>query len=340
MMETKHMRAVRIVAHGGVEGLEVSRVPRPAKPAADRVLVRVRAAALNRADLLQRRGHYPAPAGAPQDIPGLEFAGEVEELGAEAVRLRKGERVFGITGGGAQAEYIVVPESTLAPVPENLDWAEAACVPEAFITAHDALFTLGGLEMGERLLVHAAGSGVGLAAIQLTHAAGAIVYGTSRTPEKLERAREYGLGEAVAVGDDPSRASLAVREWTEGKGVDVILDLVGAKYLAANLDALALKGRLLFVGTTAGANAPLDFGIVMRKRLKIIGTVLRSRSAIEKAAATRRFEKHVLPLIRRGLVRPVIDTIYKMEDVRAAHERLESNASFGKVVLMIGEGEN
>lgn len=335
-METNHMRAVRIVAHGGVEGLEVSVVPRPAKPAADRVLVRVRAASLNRADLLQRRGHYPAPAGAPQDIPGLEFAGEVEEHGPEARRVRVGDRVFGITGGGAQAEYIVVPESTLAPVPDNLDWAEAASVPEAFITAHDALFTQGRLEMGERVLVHAAGSGVGLAAIQLVHAAGAIAYGTSRTPEKLERAREYGLTQAVAVGDDPSRTSEAVREWTGGAGVDVILDLVGAKYLAANLDALALKGRLLLVGTTAGASAPLDFGVVMRKRLKLIGTVLRSRSTEEKAAATRRFEKHVLPLLRLGLVRPVIDKIYNMEEVRAAHERLEANASFGKVVLSIG----
>lgn len=334
-MKTEHMRAVFIASHGGVEGLEVREMPRPEKAAADRVLVRVRAAALNRADLLQRRGHYPAPAGAPPDIPGLEFAGEVEEVGPQASTVRIGERVFGITGGGAQAEYIVVPESTLAPVPENLDWAEAASIPEAFITAHDALFTQGRLKMGESVMVHAAGSGVGLAAIQLAHAAGANVYGTSRTPEKLERARQYGLSEAVAVADDPSLMVEAVREWTGGAGIDVILDLVGAKYLAANLDSLALKGRLLFVGTTAGASAQLDFGVVMRKRLKIIGTVLRSRSTEEKAAATRRFEKHVLPLLRQGLVRPVIDKIYNMEEVRRAHLRLESNASFGKVVLMI-----
>ena len=329
------MRAVRIVKHGGVEGLEVSRVPRPFAPAADRVLVRVRASALNRADLLQRRGLYPAPQGAPADIPGLEFAGVVEEVGPEAGRLRAGERVFGITGGGAQAEYIVAPESTLAVVPQNLDWAEAASIPEAFITAHDALFTQAGLEAGERLLVHAAGSGVGLAAVQLARAAGAITCGTSRTSEKLERAREYGLDEAVAVEDDPARMIEAVREWSAGAGVDCILDLVGAKYLAANLDVLALKGRLLLVGTTGGARAELDFGVVMRKRVTIIGTVLRSRSTEEKAAATRRFEKHVLPLIARGLVRPVIDKIYNMEEVREAHTRLESNASFGKVVLMI-----
>lgn len=333
-MGTELMRAVRIAKHGGVEGLEVGNVPRPAKPAADRVLVRVRAAGLNRADLLQRRGFYPAPPGYPADIPGLEFAGEVEEVGESVRGLRVGERVFGITGGGAQAEYIVAPESTLARVPGNLNWAEAASIPEVFITAHDALFTQGGLEMGERLLVHAAGSGVGLAAVQLAHAAGAITYGTSRTAEKLERARkEYGLDEAVAVGDDPSHMIEAVQGWTGGAGVDVILDLVGAKYLSANLDALAPKGRLLFVGLSAGASAELDFGKVLYKRLKIIGTVLRARPVEEKAAATRRFEKHVLPLLASGLVRPVIDKIYNMGDVRAAHQRLESNESFGKVVL-------
>lgn len=334
-MEAKTMRAVVITKHGGVEGLEVRDVARPAKPEADRVLVRVRAAALNRADLLQRMGRYPAPEGFPQDIPGLEFAGEVEEVGAEVRGIKRGARVFGITGGGAQSQFVVTSESTLALVPDNLDWAEAAGVPEAFITAHDALFTQARLEMGERLLVHAAGSGVGLAAVQLAHAAGATVYGTSRTPEKLERAREYGLDETVAVGDDPVRIASAVREWTRGAGAEVILDLVGAKYLAANLDALAPLGRLLFVGTTAGASAQLDFGIVMRKRLKIIGTVLRSRSTEEKASATRRFSAHVLPLIERGLVRPVIDKIYNMAEIRAAHERLESNESFGKVVLMI-----
>lgn len=334
-MESRQMRAVFIASHGGVEGLEVREVPRPAEPSADRILVRVRSSALNRADLLQRRGLYPAPKGAPPDIPGLEFAGEIVSTGAEVNRVRVGERVFGIAGGGAQAEYIVVPESTVARVPKNLDWAEAASIPEAFITAHDALFTQGALRVGESVLVHAVGSGVGLAATQLAHAAGAIVYGTSRTPEKLERAREYGLSGALAVSDDPSLVVEAVREWTKGAGVDVILDLVGAKYLSANLDSLALKGRLLFVGTTAGASAQLDFGAVMRKRLKIIGTVLRSRSIEEKAAATRRFEKHVLPLLERGVVRPVIDKIYNMEEVRAAHSRLESNESFGKVVLMI-----
>lgn len=334
-MSAQKMRAVVIVSHGGVEGLEVREVERPVGVTADRVLVRVRAAALNRADVLQRQGHYPAPPGAPRDIPGLEFAGEVAVVGSEVRAWREGQRVFGITAGGAQAEYVVVPESTLAEIPQNLDWAEAAAVPEAFITAHDALLTQAQLQMGERVLVHAAGSGVGLAAIQLAHATGAIVYGTSRTAEKLERARSYGLDEAVAVGNDPQQFADAVREWTNEAGVDVILDLVGSSYLTANLDALAMRGRLIFVGTTGGARAELDYGIVMRKRLQIIGTVLRARSIEEKARATRLFATHVVPLLAREVVRPVIDKVYSLDEVRAAHERMESNESFGKIVLKI-----
>ncbi len=334
-MEAEMMRAVTIVAHGGAEGLQVRLVPRPVGPTADRVLVRVRAAGLNRADILQRLGHYPAPPGTVQDIPGLEFAGEVEQTGEEARRFRVGQRVFGITAGGAQAEYVSVPESALTEIPENLDWAEAAAVPEVFITAHDALFTQAQLEMGERVLIHAAGSGVGTAAVQLAHAAGAITYGTSRTAEKLERVREFGLDEAVTVGNEPARFAGAVREWTEGAGVQVILDLVGGPYFAANLDALAVKGRMLLVGTTGGSSATFDFGKALGKRLRITGTVLRARSHEEKAFATRRFAAHVVPLLARGLVRPVIDKVFPMSEVAAAHERLESNESFGKVLLMI-----
>ncbi|HYX40679.1 MAG TPA: zinc-binding dehydrogenase, partial [Pyrinomonadaceae bacterium] len=248
---------------------------------------------------------------------------------------RTGARVFGITGGGAQAEYVVVPEDALAEIPDALDWAEAAAVPEAFITAHDALFTQGALALSERVLIHAAGSGVGLAAIQLAHAAGASVCGTARTAEKLERARAFGLDEAVPVGDDPQVFADAVRSWTNGAGVNVTLDLVGASYLAANLDALASRGRLLFVGTMGGSLAPLNFGVVMSKRLHVIGTVLRARSAEEKARATRLFATHVGPLLARRTVRPVIDRTYALDDVRAAHERLESNESFGKVVLLV-----
>jgi NADPH:quinone reductase len=329
------MRAVVIVSHGDTSGLEVREVERPAAPTADRVLVRVRAAGLNRADILQRRGFYPAPPGAPQDIPGLEFAGEVVEVGGEARAARVGQRVFGVTAGGAQAEYVVVPESTLAIVPPNLDWHEAAAVPEAFITAHDALFTQARLGVGESVAIHAAGSGVGLAAVQLARAAGARVFGTSRTAEKLERARSLGLDEAITLGDDPAAFARAVNGLTGGKGVQVVLDLVGGPYLQPNLEALAPRGRLLLVGTTAGASAPLNIGLVMAKRLRIFGTVLRARSTGEKAAATRRFAARVVPLLEREAVRPVIDKVYSLDEVRAAHERLESNASFGKIVLKI-----
>ncbi|HYO99396.1 MAG TPA: NAD(P)H-quinone oxidoreductase [Pyrinomonadaceae bacterium] len=332
------MRAIEIVSHGGVEGLEVREVETPLA-AGDRVRVRVRAAALNRADLLQRRGVYPAPPGAPANIPGLEFAGEVEALGEEARAWRTGQRVFGITGGGAQAEYVVVPENTLAEIPDNLGWEEAAAVPEAFITAHDALFTQGRLALGERLVVHAAGSGVGLAAIQLARAAGAQTLGTARTADKLERARAYGLDEACVVSEDPQAFADAAKAWTRGAGVELILDLVGANYLAANLGALRSRGRLLLVGTMGGALAPLDFRQVMGKRLRITGTVLRARSAEEKARATRLFAAHVLPLVARGSVRPVIDSVYDMRDIRAAHLRLESNETFGKVVIKVtGDG--
>lgn len=329
------MKAVVITKHGGVEGLEIREVETPAHPTADRVLVRVRAAGLNRADILQRLGHYPAPPGYPQDIPGLEFAGEVANVGELAGVWKKGQRVFGITAGGAQAQYVVVPENHLAEVPSNLDWAEAAAVPEVFITAHDALFTRAKLQIGETVLVHAAGSGVGTAAIQLARAASAQVFGTSRTLEKLERARGYGLRNAVVVNDDPRVFAAATSEWTEGRGVNVVIDLVGSAYLDANFSALAQKGRMVLVSTTAGAKGTLDFATVMRKRLTIIGTVLRARSAEEKASATSLFADHVVPLLADGIVRPVVDRVYKLDEVREAHLRMESNESFGKIVLMM-----
>lgn len=333
------MRAVRIVSHEGAGRLEVREVARlPAR--ADRVRVRVYAAGLNRADLLQKRGRYPAPPGAPADIPGLEFAGEVEQLGEEARAWRVGARVFGITAGGAQAEYVVVPESHLAEIPDGLSFEEAAAVPEVFITAHDALFTQAGLRTGERLLIHAVGSGVGTAAAQLARAAGAgAVYGTARTAEKVERARQFGMDEGAVVSDDPRSFALAVQGWTKGAGVNVVLDLVGASYLDANLEALAPRGRLLLVGTLGGVSAQFDFRRVMGKRLHLTGTVLRARSVEEKAAAVRRFAAEVVPLFTRGLVRPVIDRTFGLESVDAAYARLESNETFGKVVLKMMSDE-
>ena len=329
------MKAITITSFGGVEGLGIREVADAPHATLDRVRVRVRAAGLNRADILQRLGRYPAPLGYPQDIPGIEFAGEVSEIGDEVRTWKVGDRVFGIIGGGGQAQYVTVPESLLAPIPSNLDWAEAAAVPEVFMTAHDALFTQCGLQMGERVLIHAAGSGVGTAAIQLVRAAGAFAYGTSRTADKLEKAREFGLTESVVATSDPMSIAQAVKRWTNDSGVDVILDLVGAAHLKANLDSLATKGRLIFVGTTSGSRAEMDYSIAMSKRLRIISTALRTRSLEEKATATRLFTQHVVPLLAGGIVRPVLDKIFQMKEVRAAHQRIESNESFGKVVLMI-----
>ena len=322
-----------MTSHDGVEGIGVQEVETPPLPAADRVRVRVHAAGLNRADILQRRGKYPAPPGFPQNIPGLEFAGEVEAVGNDVRSWKIGDRVFGITAAGAQAEFVIIPESNLAPIPAELNWTAAAAMPEVFITAHDVLFTQGVLQMSERVLIRAAGSGVGTAAVQLAHAAGATVYGTSRTADKLEGVRDLGLDESVMVGEAPEKFLEAVQKWTNGAGVDLILDLVGGTYFPANLEALASRGRLICVGTTAGARSEIDISVLLRKRAAIIGTVLRARSTEEKAEAIRRFAAAVLPLVRRGIVRPVIDAVYPVEEIRAAHEHLESNRTFGKIVL-------
>jgi NADPH2:quinone reductase len=328
------MRAVVIREYGGVEGISFQDVEDLPPPPADRVRVRVRAAGLNRADLLQRKGRYPAPAGFPERIPGLEFAGEVESLGKEVRAWKRGDRVLGITGGGAEAEFVIVPEDHLARIPDNLDFIRAAAMPEAFITAQDALFTRARLQIGERVLIHAAASGVGTAAVQLAHAAGAVVYGTSRTAEKLEFLTELGLDQPIAVRDSPADFVEAIARVTNG--VDVIIDLVGGHYFAANLHAIATLGRIICVGTTAGSNSEADLGLILRKRITIIGTVLRARSAAEKTSATRLFADQVLPLAGRGMIRPVVDRVFPASEIRAAHEYLESNRSLGKVVLDFG----
>ncbi len=325
------MRAVYITEFGGAENLEIREVEKPL-PRGSEVLIRVHAAALNRADLLQRKGLYPAPKGFPERIPGLEFAGEVVELGANVRNFKIGDRVFGITAGGAQAEFLVSDKSLLAPIPGRLSFAEAAAVSEAFITAHDAIFTNGELQTGETLLIHAVGSGVGLAALQLAKARNITVFGTSRTADKLEKCREFGLDEAILTKNAANFTDV-IKEKTGGRGVDVILDLVGAANFAANVESLALKGRIVFVGTTGGAKAELNISQIMGKRAKLIGTVLRSRPTAEKAEATAKFISEVLPLFENGQIQPNIDKIFKAEDVRKAHEYLESNESFGKVIL-------
>lgn len=333
------MKAVYIKEFGGAENLEIRETENPPAPQNSEVLVRVKAAGLNRADILQRQGFYPAPAGAPERIPGLEFAGEIAEIGKDVVDFQIGERVFGIAAGGAQAEYLLSEASLLVKIPENLSFAEAAAVPEAFITAADAVFTQGNLQSDETLLIHAVGSGVGLAALQLAKAKNIYTIGTSRTSDKLKKCVDYGLDCGILIDTDSIAANSpqfaeTVKIKTGGKGVDVILDLVGASYFAANLQSLAAKGILILVGLTGGAKTKeFNLGTALSKRLKIIGTVLRSRSTKEKAEATSVFAAEVAPLLASGKIKPNIDRRFKAEQIREAHEYLESNQSFGKVIL-------
>jgi putative PIG3 family NAD(P)H quinone oxidoreductase len=326
------MNAVVITGIGGPDVLEIREVPMP-EPRGGEVRIRVRAAGLNRADLLQCRGVYPAPPGAPAETPGLEYAGEVDALGPAVVGPSQlGDRVFGIVGGGGLAEYLVTHERLIAPIPANLDFAEAAAVPEAFITAHDALLTQARVSPGERVLIHAVGSGVGTAAVQLAHAMGCEVWGTSRTADKLARAKPLGLDHAIDTSRDDFAQSARTRSL--GRGVDVLIDLLGGAALQHNLAALAPKGRLVLVGLLGGSQGRLDLSQILHKRLTLVGTTLRARPLEEKISATQRFAAQVVPWLEQGLVRPVIDSTFPLREVRAALSRLESNEVFGKVVLL------
>ncbi len=324
------MRAIVISRPGGPEVLEQQERPLP-EPGPGEVRVRVRASALNRADLIQRRGGYPAPPGFPADIPGLEYAGEVDALGQQAGLWAVDNRVMGIIGGGGHAEYVVVHEREAVWVPHNLSWEAAAAVPEVFMTAFDALFRRLDLQLGERLLIHAVGSGVGTAAVQLARSAGAVVLGTSRTAEKLERARELGLH--VGIDSSAEDYAEAVLRETEGAGVDAVLNLIGGRSLESDLRVLATGGRVVVVGTMAGARTELDLGLLLRKRIQITGTVLRTRPLEEKIALAREFSRSVLPLLSAGQIRPVLDRIYPFGEIAEAHRQMEANESFGKIVL-------
>ena len=330
------MRAIVIREPGGPEVLELRELPLP-EPGRGQVRVRVAASGINRADLLQRRGGYPAPAGWPAEIPGLEFAGTVEALGEDTATLgqvRIGDRVMGIVGGGGYAEAVVVHARELVPVPARVSLAEAGGIAEVFMTAFDALLTQMKLRLGETLLVHAVGSGVGTAALQLACVAGARVIGTSRTPAKLARAQELGLYEGVHVSDAswPER----VLGLTGGRGADVILDLVGAPYLAGNQKVLAARGRMIVVGVTGGGKVAIDLRALLTRRASITGTVLRARPLEEKIVLARAFTERVVPLLTAGTVRPVVDAIYQPEQVAEAHARLEASDTFGKLLLSWG----
>jgi putative PIG3 family NAD(P)H quinone oxidoreductase len=323
------MRAIAIQRPGGPEVLTVVERPLP-EPSRGEVRVRVRATAVNRADLLQRMGAYPAPPDAPPDVPGLEFAGEVDAVGPGVARLAAGDRVFGLVGGGAYAEAIVTHERAVARIPDGLSFEQAAAIPEAFITAHDAIVGQAHLAGGEHLLVHAVGSGVGTAAVQLGRALGAFVVGTARTPDKLERAKELGLDAGVV----PEAGTFAEAVRKVG-APHVVLELVGGAYLDEDVRCIRPLGRIVLVGLLAGVRHELDLGAVLTRRARIFGTVLRSRPLEEKLAVMRVFEEQVVPLFARGKLAPVIDTVMPLDDAARAHERMASNAGFGKIVLRV-----
>ncbi|HEY7406360.1 MAG TPA: NAD(P)H-quinone oxidoreductase [Candidatus Angelobacter sp.] len=328
------MRAAWISSFGGPEVLEIRQVQRPTIND-EQVLVRVRASSLNRADLLQRQGKYPPPPGFPAEIPGMEFAGEVAEIGASVRQWKTGQRVFGLIGGGAQAEYLATSEHLLAEIPSNLSFEQAAAVPEVFITAHDALWTQANLRPGETVLIHAVGSGVGLAAVQLCRALQAVPFGTSRTAGKIQQAQSLGLEAGLAVRENFEELQAAALKWTGGKGINVVLDLVGGPYVKASQKLMAGKGRMVLVGTVAGGNYELEARYMLSKRLRVWGTVLRARPLDEKIEVTRRFAEEVVPLLASGVLRPNIDSTFKLDEVSQAHARLESNETFGKVVVTI-----
>lgn len=307
------------------------------EPGRGEVRVAVRAAGVNRADLLQRRGFYPAPPGVPPDVPGLEVAGLVEAVGPGAAS-RPGERVMALLAGGGYADKAVVPASLLLPIPEGLSFAEAAAIPEAFLTAFDALVLQGGLREGESVLVHAAGSGVGTAALQVARAFGAgLVLGTASGP-KLEAIRARGLPLDAAADYRRERFAEVVAHATEGRGADLILDLVGAAHWNGNVASAAVRARILLVGLVGGSRVDADLAPLLRKRLTLIGTVLRGRALQEKAALVTTFRERGLPLFGEGRLRPVLERTLPLAEAAAAHALLEANRTFGKVVLEVGGG--
>lgn len=324
---------MRCVVTPGDGSLSVEDRPSP-RPGPGEVRVRVESAGLNRADLLQRAGLYPAPPGVPADVPGLEFAGRVVEQGEDVTEPTVGARVFGITAGGGQASEIVVAAAHCAPAPENLDPVAAGGVPEVFLTAHDALRTRARLAPGERVLVHAVGSGVGTAVVQLARAWGCPSVGTARTEDKLRRAEALGLGAGVLAPREFAPLDLAdAIIGAAGGPIDVTADLVGGGYVTTDVLAAAVGGRIVLIGTLAGGRSDLPLLAVMSKRLTIHGTVLRPRTLAEKAAATAAFTAEVVPLLASGAVAPVIDTVLPLEEAEAAYELLASDSTFGKVVL-------
>ncbi len=327
------MRAVVLRAHGGPEVLGIEEIPAP-QPGAEEILVRVRATSLNRADTLQRMGFYPNPFPDEYEVPGLEFAGVVIGAGDRVRQWRNGDEVMGIVSGGGYAEQLVVHERQAMAVPIQVGLADAAAIPEVFITAWDALVVQGGLTSGRWALVHAGASGVGTAAIQIGKAIGARVIVTCSTG-KVSACRALGADAVVDYSSGDFVESVKVE--TGGRGVDAILDVIGGDYLNRNVSALALKGHIVQVGLMGGGTTPFNVGAMMAKRGKLSGTLLRARPLEEKIAITQRFIAEMLPLFESDALKPVIDRRIAFDQIAEAHTYMESNANIGKIVIDINE---
>lgn len=326
------MRAVVLETKGDADILKVSDGVAAPEPQGEEVRVRVRAFGVNRADILQRKGFYPAPADAlAPKIPGLEFAGEVDAAGPRARERKVGDKVCGITSSGAYAEFLCIHERTAVKIPDGVSFQEAAAIPEAFMTAWDALYQ-GGFVPGGSVLIHAAGSGVGTAGIQLVAAASGISIGTSRTADKLERAKEFGLSEGELL--DNAWDELAQAK-TGGSGVDIILDFIGISTYAKNLSALRVGGKIVQIGTLAGVKGEINLGPMLAKRATWIATTLRARPLEEKIELARKFERLVMPQFASKKLRPIIDSTFEFNEVAQAHRQMESDKTFGKIVVTV-----
>ncbi|MDE0085865.1 MAG: NAD(P)H-quinone oxidoreductase [Candidatus Poribacteria bacterium] len=325
------MKAITRNGDGGPEVLQLSEVS-PPQLTETQLLVNVKATALNRLDLIQRRGGYPPPPG-ESEILGLEIAGTVSAMGKSVIGFNEGDRVFGLIGGGGYAEQAVIDYRMAMFIPDGWSFEEAAAVPEVFFTANENIFTLGRLSAGETILIHAGGSGVGTAGIQIACHAGARVFVTAGTSDKIDNCKT--LGATAGINYKQSDFVTEIERLTDGDGVDVVLDFIGAPYLARNLHILKTKGRLLQVGLMGGSTTEIDLGIVMRKRLQIIGSVMRSQSLDEKISITQRFVQRWLPALKEGTLQPVIDSVHPLAQVREAHQYMEANRNFGKIILKI-----
>ena len=324
------MKAITFATYGGPDVLRLEDVAEPV-PTPDDLLVRVRASALNRADTMQRRGHYPPPPG-ESDILGLELAGEVEAVGANALGFKPGDRVFGLVGGGGYAEKACIDHRMAMPIPPGWDFVKAAAVPEVFFTANETLFTLGRLDAGETVLIHAGASGVGTAGIQMARQTGARVLVTVGSEEKV--ARTEALGAEAAINYKTTDFAERVLELTDG-GVDLVQDFIGAAYWQNNLKCLKTAGRLVLVGLMGGAKVEADIGLIMRKRLQVIGSVIRSQPMENKIAITERFRSRWLPELENGRLQPLIDSSFPLAEAAAAHQYMEDNRNVGKIMLVM-----